>query len=148
MVVRAVVSEKERERRTKQRAESLAQPRHHFRARTREDEEGAYGSEKERRAGPPEVSVAQSGERVGIGKTEDDEDSDFEISENEQQRRARQRAMSLREFCRRYSLGRTRAYAEIRLGRLRGRKIGRHVVIATDDAEAWFQNLPLMEVLP
>ena len=44
------------------------------------------------------------------------------ISEAEQQRRDRQRAMSIAEFCERYGPGRTKAYEELKSGRLRGRK--------------------------
>ena len=40
------------------------------------------------------------------------------ISEPEGQRRALQRAMSIREFCASYSVGRTSVYSEIRSGRL------------------------------
>jgi excisionase family DNA binding protein len=48
------------------------------------------------------------------------------------------------QFCRRYGVGRTKAYEEIKRGRLRARKIGRRTVIAVDDAEAWLQRLPRM----
>ena len=47
------------------------------------------------------------------------------VSKIEQQRRARQRAMSIAEFCERYGVGRTKTYEELKCGRLRGRKIGR-----------------------
>ena len=63
----------------------------------------------------------------------------------EQERRARQRAMSIAEFCQRYGPGRTTAYEEIKSGRLRGRKIGRRTIITEDDAEDWLQRLPTME---
>jgi hypothetical protein len=66
------------------------------------------------------------------------------ISEIEQQRRARQRAMSLAQFCERYGLGRTKAYEELKRGRLRGRKIGRRTIITEDDAEDWLRHLPAM----
>ena len=39
------------------------------------------------------------------------------ISEAERQRRALQRAMSIEQFCERYEIGRTTAYAEIKEGR-------------------------------
>ena len=54
------------------------------------------------------------------------------------------RALSMAQFCRRYGVGRTKAYEEIKRGRLRARKIGRRTVIAVDDAEAWLQRLPRM----
>jgi hypothetical protein len=66
-------------------------------------------------------------------------------SEVEQQRRARQRAMSLSQFCERYGPGRTKAYEELRSGRLRGRKIGKRTVITEDDAEEWLRRLPVIE---
>jgi excisionase family DNA binding protein len=55
------------------------------------------------------------------------------------------RAFSIEEFCRRYGVGRTKAYEEIKLGRLQARKIGRRTVILEDDAEAWLRRLPRMK---
>jgi excisionase family DNA binding protein len=52
------------------------------------------------------------------------------------------RAFAIREFCRRYSVGRTRAYQEIATGRLRAVKVGRRTLITYDDAEAWLAALP------
>jgi hypothetical protein len=68
-----------------------------------------------------------------------------QISEAEQQRRGRQRAMSIAEFCQRYAIGRTMAYAEIKTKRLRARKAGRRTVITEDDAEDWLRCLPVIE---
>jgi excisionase family DNA binding protein len=65
-----------------------------------------------------------------------------QISAAEQSRRARQRAMSIGEFCQRYGVGRTTVYEEIKSGRLRGRKIGKRTVITDDDAEYWLEHLP------
>jgi hypothetical protein len=73
-----------------------------------------------------------------------------EISDRERLRRTRQSAQSHAEqrafdiggFCQRYGVGRTRAYEEIKLGRLRVRKCGRKTLIAEDDAEQWLANLP------
>jgi excisionase family DNA binding protein len=65
-----------------------------------------------------------------------------QISAAEQTRRARQRAMSIAEFCQRYGLGRTTAYEEIKTGRLRGRKVRKRTLIAEDDAEDWLRQLP------
>jgi hypothetical protein len=64
------------------------------------------------------------------------------ISDAERSRRAHQRAMSLVEFCHRYGPGRTKAYEQIKLGRLRARKIGKRTIITEDDAEDWLQRLP------
>jgi excisionase family DNA binding protein len=73
---------------------------------------------------------------------------DAEISDRERQRRARQRAMSIGEFCQRYGIGRTTAYAEIKQRRLRGRKIGKRTIITEDDAEDWLRRLPVIEPGP
>jgi hypothetical protein len=68
------------------------------------------------------------------------------ISNREQQRRARQRAMSITRFSEDYAIGRTKAYEELRSGRLRGRKIGTRTIISQDDAEAWLRQLPALPV--
>jgi hypothetical protein len=47
------------------------------------------------------------------------------------------RTHTIAEFCRRYSVGRTLAYAEMKAGRLRFCKVGRRTLIRVDDAEAW-----------
>jgi hypothetical protein len=67
------------------------------------------------------------------------------ISEVEQRRRARQRAMSLSEFCEDYNVGRTKAYEEINAGRLRARKCGKRTIVTADDAEEWLRWLPAIE---
>jgi excisionase family DNA binding protein len=67
------------------------------------------------------------------------------ISEQEQRRRARQRAFSIRQFSEIYNIGRTKIYEEIKSGRLRGRKIGKHTIILEDDAEDWLRRLPVIE---
>lgn len=56
------------------------------------------------------------------------------------------RALSLEEFCCEYGIGRTRAYEELKSGRLRGRKAGRRTIISRDDAEAWLVHLPFSQV--
>jgi hypothetical protein len=72
-------------------------------------------------------------------------DASQTISKVEQQRDARQRAMSIADFCERYGPGRTKAYEELKSGRLRGRKIGKRTIITEDDAEEWLRNLPVIE---
>ena len=57
---------------------------------------------------------------------------------------ARSRAMSIAEFCARYGTGRTKAYEEIKSGRLRVRKCGKRSIIAEDDAEDWLRCLPIL----
>ena len=64
--------------------------------------------------------------------------------EAERERRALQRAMSISIFCEHYGPGRTTAYQEIKLGRLRARKIGKRTVFTEDDAEEWLRSLPIL----
>ena len=71
-------------------------------------------------------------------------DATRKISEAERQRRRRQRAMSIEQFCQRYEIGRTTAYAEIREGRLRARKCGKRTLIGDDDGDNWLQHLPVI----
>jgi excisionase family DNA binding protein len=52
------------------------------------------------------------------------------------------RAISIREFCKCYGIGRTTAYDEIADGRLRAIKVGRKTLIPLDDAEAWLASRP------
>jgi excisionase family DNA binding protein len=68
------------------------------------------------------------------------------VSEAEERRRSRQRAMSIAEFCERYGPGRTKAYEELKSGRLRAHKIGKRTIITEDDAEDWLRRLPVIEV--
>jgi hypothetical protein len=53
---------------------------------------------------------------------------------------------SLDEFARRHQIGLTTIYAEIKAGRLTARKIGRRTVIAVNDAEAWREQLPRVQL--
>jgi hypothetical protein len=68
------------------------------------------------------------------------------FSPAEEQRVAGHRAMSIARFSEDYAIGRTKAYEELRSGRLRGRKIGKRTIISQDDAEAWLQQLPALPV--
>lgn len=68
--------------------------------------------------------------------------------EFERKRRGLQRAMSIDQFCERYGPGRTKAYQELKSGRLRARKIGKRTVISEDDAEAWLLCLPVVGTAP
>ena len=53
------------------------------------------------------------------------------------------RAFTINEFCHRNNVGRTTAYAEIKAGRLRARRVGKKKTIITDDDEAaWREALP------
>jgi protein involved in temperature-dependent protein secretion len=51
-------------------------------------------------------------------------------------------AMTVSEFCRWASFGRTKMYAEVKAGRITPRKIGAKTVILRSDAEAWLRALP------
>ncbi|WP_243286688.1 helix-turn-helix domain-containing protein [Geothrix terrae] len=46
-------------------------------------------------------------------------------------------ALSVAEFCAQFSLGRSKAYEEIKAGRLRIVKVGRRTLITVTDAMAW-----------
>jgi len=54
---------------------------------------------------------------------------------------ALQKALSVKEYARRVGLGRTRIYAEIKLGRVRVLKSGRRTIIPTTEIEAFFERL-------
>ena len=51
-------------------------------------------------------------------------------------------AMTVSEFCDWARVGRTKAYAEAKAGRLTLRKIGTKTVILRSDAEGWLRSLP------
>ncbi len=52
------------------------------------------------------------------------------------------KALTLIEFCATYCIGQTTAYAELKAGRLRAKKIGSKTLIPVAEAERWFDNLP------
>jgi hypothetical protein len=52
-------------------------------------------------------------------------------------------AMTVPEFCRWASIGRTKLYAEVKAGRIKLRKIGAKTVILRADGEAWLNALPI-----
>lgn len=51
-------------------------------------------------------------------------------------------AHTLPDFCQRYGVGRTKAYSEIKAGRLKARKNGKATIITEPDAQAWLTCLP------
>ena len=51
------------------------------------------------------------------------------------------RAFSIDEFCNRYGIGRTSAYAEIKARRLPIIKVGKRTLVPADAAEAWLKKL-------
>lgn len=51
-------------------------------------------------------------------------------------------AYTLLEFCQRYSIGRSTAYAEHNAGRLSFRKVGNRTLILHGEAERWAASLP------
>jgi len=53
-------------------------------------------------------------------------------------------AISVQEFCRWACIGKTKAYAEVKAGRLQLRKIGAKSIILRSDAEAWLRDLPVV----
>ena len=54
-------------------------------------------------------------------------------------------AFSIREFCARYAIGRTKVYAEISNGHLRAVKVGRRTLITEADAQTWLAALPALK---
>jgi excisionase family DNA binding protein len=55
------------------------------------------------------------------------------------------RAQAIADFCKRYAVGRTFVYQEIKEGRLSAKKAGSRTLISTEDADAWFSSLPEMQ---
>jgi hypothetical protein len=51
-------------------------------------------------------------------------------------------AMGMSEFCRWACIGKTKAYAEVKDGRLPVRKIGNKTIVLRSDAERWLHALP------
>lgn len=51
-------------------------------------------------------------------------------------------AYTLPEFCQRYGIGRSTAYAEHSAGRLSFRKVGSRTLILHGEAERWAASLP------
>jgi hypothetical protein len=51
-------------------------------------------------------------------------------------------AFSIAEFCKRYGIGRSKAYDEIRQRKLSIRKVGTRSLILLCDAERWAASLP------
>lgn len=51
-------------------------------------------------------------------------------------------AFSIPEFCQWAGIGRTLAFAEIKLGRFRVTKAGKRSLIRVEDATAWLDSLP------
>jgi len=48
---------------------------------------------------------------------------------------------SINDFCRAAGIGRSKAYDEIKLGRLKARKCGKRTLIRRKDAEDWLNSL-------
>lgn len=66
------------------------------------------------------------------------------MSGNEREGDALPRAMRIPEFCRRYRVGRSTTYKQIKTRRLRAKKIGDITIITPEDAEAWLRSLPVL----
>ena len=54
-------------------------------------------------------------------------------------------ADSVDGHCKRYNVGRTSTYEEIKAGRLHARKVGRKTLIDHDEQRRWFNSLPEMK---
>jgi hypothetical protein len=57
---------------------------------------------------------------------------------------AERRCFSVTEFARRNSISRSRAFFEIRSGRLEARKVGRRTIITIEAEAAWLAALPVV----
>lgn len=55
------------------------------------------------------------------------------------------RALSIEDFCRAVSLGRTRVFAEIKQGKLKVRKVGRRTLIPVEEMERWLDSLSTVD---
>jgi hypothetical protein len=51
-------------------------------------------------------------------------------------------AMTIDQFCRSYCIGKTKAYAEAKAGRLQLKKLGAKTLVTREAAEAWLASLP------
>lgn len=51
-------------------------------------------------------------------------------------------AMSIDQFCQYGCIGKTKAYGEVKAGRLELRKIGSKTVVLRSEAERWLRSLP------
>jgi predicted site-specific integrase-resolvase len=55
-------------------------------------------------------------------------------------------ALTLDEFCKRVKIGRTKAYEEVRAGRLVVRKNGKKSIVTAEDGQRYLDNLPRLEL--
>lgn len=53
------------------------------------------------------------------------------------------KAYTINEFCQLFSIGRTKAYDEIKKGKLSVRKVGSRTLITADAARKWMDSLPI-----
>jgi excisionase family DNA binding protein len=56
-------------------------------------------------------------------------------------------AMTVTEFCKWASVGRTTLYAQIKLGHIKPRKVGGKTLILRCDAENWLGSLPTADAV-
>ena len=50
-------------------------------------------------------------------------------------------AMTVNDFCRKYRIGRTKFYEEIKAGRLRAVKCGKRTLVLNRDSTAWERSI-------
>lgn len=50
--------------------------------------------------------------------------------------------ITIREFCARYSVGRTKVYELLNARELEAKKMGSSTLIVSESAEAWLERLP------
>jgi hypothetical protein len=66
----------------------------------------------------------------------------MEVRNNNEDRNDRDGALSINQFCQRYSVGRTFAYEQIGAGKLPTKKAGARRLIPVEAAREWFASLP------
>ena len=57
-------------------------------------------------------------------------------------------ALTLDEFCKRVKMGRTKAYEEVRAGRLVVRKNGKKSLVTAEDGQRYLESLPKLNLPP
>ena len=54
-------------------------------------------------------------------------------------------ALPFHEFCKKWGIGRTKGYEEIKCGRLTAHKVGRKTIITNVEGARWARALPRLE---
>lgn len=60
--------------------------------------------------------------------------------------KAQPEAFTIKEFCERYSVGRTKAYELFNANEVEARKVGSRTLVTRRSAERWFDSLPIYRI--